>query len=162
MTQDQFGHKYDISGPAVFKFEKGYVKPSLDLWLKMSADFKIPEKTAVLMWLKTRLPEKYQNLIQIKNPQAEAEIPEAVRPSPRAVDYTKFEDRKEMRKVANNDRKLPKGLREFLKDDEIWVIYKPTGAEINFLRDAFGKLGQGSIDAFREALRAMRSFKTEK
>lgn len=162
LTQDQFGSKYDISGPAVFKFEKGYVKPSLDLWIKMSADFKIPEKTAVLMWLKSRLPEKYQGLIQIKNPQAEADLPTAVRPSPRAVDYTKFEDRKEMRKVSMNDRNLPKKLREFLKDDEIWVIYKPDGDEINFLRDAFGRLGQGSVDAFREALRAVRAFKAEK
>jgi hypothetical protein len=26
---------------------KGYVKPSLDLWLRMAVDFNIPEKTAV-------------------------------------------------------------------------------------------------------------------
>ena len=27
MTQDQYGAKYDVSGPAVFKFEKGFVRP---------------------------------------------------------------------------------------------------------------------------------------
>ena len=63
-----------------------------------------------------------------------------------------------MRKVAMNDRKLPKKLRELLKDDEIWVIYKPDGVEINFLRDAFGRLGDGSVEAFREALRTLRMF----
>lgn len=161
LTQDQFGAKYDVSGPAVFKFEKGYVKPSLDLWLKMAADFGIPEKTAVLMWLKSRLPEKYQSLIQIKDPTGPVEPPTTIRPSPRAVDYTKFNDRKEMRKVAMGDRGLPKMLREFLKDDEIWVVYKPTGKEINFLRDAFGRLGEGSPAAYREALRAIRGFTSE-
>ena len=38
LTQDQYGSKYRVSGPAVFKFEKGYVKPSLELWLKMAAE----------------------------------------------------------------------------------------------------------------------------
>ncbi len=158
LTQDQFGSKYDISGPAVFKFEKGYVKPSLDLWLRMAADFKIPEKTAVLMWLKSRLPEKFQSLIEIKNPQAVAEAPTAYRPSPRAVDYTKFTERREMKKVIAGDRTISKALRDFLSDEEIWVIYKPTGEEIMFLRDTFGRLGEGSPEAYREALRVLRMF----
>lgn len=161
LTQDEFGSKYDVSGPAVFKFEKGYVKPSLELWLKMAADIGIPEKTAVLIWLKSRLPEKFQSIIQIKDPQGEADSPTAIRPTPKAVDYAKFDDRKEMRKVALNDRGLSKMLREFIKDDEIWVVYKPTGVEINFLRDAFGRLGEGSVSAYREALRAVRGFTSE-
>ncbi len=158
LTQDQFGTKYDISGPAVFKFEKGYVKPSLDLWLRMAVDFNIPEKTAVLIWIKSRLPEKFQSLIQVKSPQAVAEAPVVYRPSPRTVDYTKFEDRKDMRKIALNDRTLPKNLREVLKDDEIWAMFKPTGVEINFLRDTFSRLGEGSVSAYRDALRAVREF----
>lgn len=158
MTQDQFAAKYDISGPAVFKFEKGYVKPSLELWLRMAKDFKIDDKTGVLIWLKSRLPERFQSLIEIKS-SGVAEIPVAYRPSPRAVDYSKFSDRKELRRVALGDRNLPAGLRELLKDDEVWGLYKPTGEEISFLRDTFGRLGGGSADAFREALRAYREFK---
>jgi hypothetical protein len=77
------------------------------------------------------------------------------------VDYTKFEDRKDMRKIALNDRTLPKNLREVLKDDEIWAMFKPTGVEINFLRDTFSRLGEGSVSAYRDALRAVREF-TEK
>ena len=38
LTQDQYGSRYGVSGPAIFKFEKGYVKPSLELWLKMAKD----------------------------------------------------------------------------------------------------------------------------
>lgn len=31
LTQDEFGEIYGVSGPAIFKFEKGYVRPSLKL-----------------------------------------------------------------------------------------------------------------------------------
>jgi transcriptional regulator with XRE-family HTH domain len=66
LTQDQFGKIYNVSGPAIFKFEKGYVRPSFQLWLRMAKDFKIPEKKAVLMWLKSRLPSEYQSLIDLR------------------------------------------------------------------------------------------------
>ena len=157
-TQDKFGLMFEISGPAVFKFEKGYVRPSLDLWLKMAADFKIPEKTAVLMWLKTRLPEKYQGLLVIKDAE-EAETP-GTTAGKDTIDYTKFASRTKMREAALHGSNLPKGLREFLSDGEVWNIYKPTGEEINFLRDNFGQIGGGSVAAYLNALRAMRAFKT--
>ena len=66
LTQDQFGARYEVTGPAIFKFEKGYVKPSLELWLRMAKDCEIPEKRAVLLWIKSRLPEEYQDLIIIE------------------------------------------------------------------------------------------------
>jgi len=156
-TQDQFGVKYGVSGPAVFKFEKGYVKPSLELWLTMAKDFNIDEKKALLMWIKSRLPEKYQDLINIETTHIYEES-EVYQRRKRGIDYSKFVDRKEMRKVLLKDNNLPKGLKSLIRDDEIWLIYKPTGAEINFLRDTFGKLGEGSKSSFREALRLIREF----
>ena len=51
-----------------------------------------------------------------------------------------------------------KGLRELLKDDDLWALYKPTGHEINLLRDLFSPLGRGSKSAYREALRLVREF----
>lgn len=157
MTQDQFGAKYGVSGPAIFKFEKGYVKPSLNLWLQMAKDFKIPEKKAVLMWVKSRLPEKFQNLIDLKSASI-SEEPIPYGGEPEGIDYTKYRNRDEMRQTAQKDPKMPKGMKAMLRDDDIWNLYKPAGAELNFLRDTFGKLGDGNKGAFREAIRLVRDF----
>ena len=66
LTQEQFGGKYNVTASAILKFEKGQVRPNLNLWLEMAKDFEIPEKQAVLMWVKLRLPEEYQDVLQIK------------------------------------------------------------------------------------------------
>jgi len=57
-----------------------------------------------------------------------------------------------------NDASLQKGQQELLDDDELWVLYKPSGHELNILRDIFSPLGQGTKDAYREALRLVREF----
>lgn len=67
LTQEQFARKYNVSGPAISKFEKGYLNPSLDLWLVMAKDMGLSEESAVLMWVREKLPEKYKWLI---NPDA--------------------------------------------------------------------------------------------
>lgn len=157
MTQDQFGAKYHVTGPAIFKFEKGYVKPSLDLWLKMSKDFEINENRAVLMWVKSRLPEEYQELIVIQDAPIVSEAGKASRKS-RKKDYGKFSSREEMKKAIKKDPKIPLELKKFLKMDEVWAIYKPSGREINLLRDRFSDLGKGTPEAYREALRVIRMF----
>jgi hypothetical protein len=45
-----------------------------------------------------------------------------------------------------------------VQDEEIWAIYKPTGHEINILRDAFIRFGKGTKALYREALRLVREF----
>lgn len=156
MTQDQFGSRYSVSGPAIFKFEKGYVKPSLQLWLKMAKDFDIPERKAVLMWVKSKLPEEYQDFIDLMA----LDVAEGGKKGkgPTAKNYTTFSNRDELRAAAKKDAALPRALRELLSDDELWAIYRPTGQEINILRDTFSKLGTGSKSAYREALRLIREF----
>ena len=63
LTQDQFGRKYNVSGPAIFKFEKSYVSPSLELWLQIAKDIGLTEQVAVILWVKSKLPKKYQGYI---------------------------------------------------------------------------------------------------
>jgi DNA-binding XRE family transcriptional regulator len=161
LTQDQFGSKYHVTGPAIFKFEKGYVKPSLELWLRMAKDFEVPVKRAVLMWVKSRLPEEFQDLIQIQD---EAVIcpDEGKRKAQKRKDYAQYTNRDDMRKAIQKDINLPKELKHFLKMEEVWDIYKPSGREINILRDRLSGLGRGSVEAFREALRVIRMFTGKK
>ena len=158
MTQDQYGAKYGVSGPAIFKFEKGYVKPSLVLWLKMARDFNISERQAVLLWVKSKLPDEYQDFIEIKEDDAVAEEPVLYNKETGKIDYTGFSERARMRESAMQDNMLPRGLKNLLQDDEIWAAYKPTGREINMLRDNFAQLGEGSKSSYRESLRLLRNF----
>ena len=60
--------------------------------------------------------------------------------------------------LAKKDKKLPKALRDLLSDDKVWSLYKPTGHEINLLRELFPPLGKGSKAGYREALRLVREF----
>jgi len=161
LTQDQFGAKYHVTGPAIFKFEKGYVKPSLELWLRMAKDCEIPEKRAVLMWVKSRLPEEFQDLILISD-EAVVCQDEGKRKASKKKDYSQYTNRDDMRKAIQKDNNLPKELKHFLKMEEVWDIYKPSGREINILRDRLSGLGKGSAEAFREALRVIRMFTGKK
>ena len=63
-----------------------------------------------------------------------------------------------MKAVAAKDAKLPKALRDVLKDDDLWQLFKPTGHEINLVRDMFGGLGRVPKSAYRDALRLVREF----
>ena len=157
MTQDQFGAKYGVSGPAIFKFEKGYVKPSLELWLRMAKDFEISERKAVLMWVKSKLPEEYQDFIDLTNEGLGGEGDRRSGDS-NARDYSQMTDREEMKTLAKKDASLPRALRDLLADDELWAVYKPSGREVNLLRDTFGRLGKGTKSSYREALRLIREF----
>lgn len=157
LTQDQFGAKYHVSGPAIFKFEKGYVKPSLDLWLKISRDFGLNDRRAVLLWIKAKLPEKYQKYVDLTLGAMADEVEEGGE-QVHGLDYSKFEDRESMRRASLKDDGIPRGLKALLRDDDVWALFKPTGDEINILRDQFGNLGEGDADAYREGLRLVRVF----
>lgn len=158
LTQDQYGSKYSVSGPAIFKFEKGYVKPSLELWLRMAADAEIPQRRAVLLWVKSKLPDEFQEYIELQSASVAESEAEYAKKKGKKPDYSRFETREQMRDILAKDKTLPKGLRELLEDDELWALYKPTGHEINMLRDLFGPLGKGNKISFREALRLIREF----
>lgn len=158
LTQDQYGARYNVSGPAIFKFEKGYVKPSLELWLKMAADAGLSERRSVLLWVKSKLPDEYQEYIELQSAAVAESEAEYAKKKGKKPDYSKFETREQMREQTDKDKSIPKGLKELLDDDELWALYKPTGHEINLMRDLFGPLGRGSRTAYREALRLIREF----
>lgn len=158
LTQDQFGRKYNVSGPAIFKFEKGYVKPSLDLWLQIAKDMKLAEHTAVLMWVRAKLPRKYQNFISLDEPAVKEATATYAKGKSKLA---RTNDSNEAREIVLNDRNAPKGLKRLLKDEDLWGLYKPQAHEIQLLASVFAELGEGSKSSFREALRLVREFNGE-
>jgi len=153
-TQDEYGKKYSVSGPAVFKFEKGYVRPSLKLWVRMAMDAGLSEHRAVLLWLKSKLPEGYQDYVEL---QSAAAVDSGHKK--KQSDYSAPKGRDAIIAMATKDTALPHGLRDLIADPELWALFKPTGSEINQLRDIFGPLGVGNKNQFREALRLIREFR---
>lgn len=153
LTQDQFGKCYNVSGPAIFKFEKSYVKPSLDLWMAMAKDMKINEKESVLIWVRAKLPKKFGDFVTLATTATREESKKF------KTKAKKQPTPEEAKKAVLADRTAPKGLKDLLKDKDIWTLYKPKADEIEVLHNVFGQLGSGSKSSFREALRLVREFK---
>jgi transcriptional regulator with XRE-family HTH domain len=161
LTQEEYGAVYDVSGPAIFKFEKGYVRPSLDLWLKMSKDAGLGERRAILLWVKLKLPEKYQEYVELQGASvAESARGRKAKPKPPRRDYSKLKKREEILKAVESDDSIPEGLRGFIANEELWALYKPSGSEIGKLLEVFSPLGNGNVQHYREALRLLREFRT--
>jgi DNA-binding XRE family transcriptional regulator len=160
LTQDQFGRKYNVSGPAIFKFEKGYVKPSLDLWLEMAKDVNLSEQKAVLMWVREKLPKKFQDFISLEPPmmakEAGAKYGKGKRQA--GAKARAAADPEAVRKEILADRLAPKGLKRLLRDDDLWALYRPQSEELVILKDVFGQMGDGSKSSYGEALRLVREF----
>jgi DNA-binding XRE family transcriptional regulator len=152
LTQDQFGSKYEVSGPAIFKFEKGYVSPSLPLWLKFARDTGMSERESVLIWAKSKLPEKYEGCIDLTPPE-EMEDGDSTVPA-----MLRILSRDALRKAITRDKKIPKGFRELIGDDEFWETFKPTGSEIYAATQKFGGYGKAKAEDFAEGLRLIRCF----
>jgi len=155
LTQDEYGKRYDISGPAVFKFEKGKVKPSLELWLRMAKDMGIPEGRAVLLWSREKLPERYREYIDLTTMAREDD---AEYGSKKKFDYTTARDTKAVKKMVAEDPALPAGIRELMEDQEIVSLFKPTGQEIHLLKKIFGTIGGSSKELYVKALWLLREF----
>jgi DNA-binding XRE family transcriptional regulator len=146
MTQSQYGRMFGISGPAIFKFEKGYVNPSFSLWMEMATKMELGEGDAVLIWVKAKLPGESRDMIDLR------------RSSGNASDLSVIMDHEKLRAAAMADNTLPPGLRKLVSDDEIWLCHKPTGRELNLLREQFGRFGGGTKALYRRALQLLRDF----
>ena len=155
LTQEQFGRRYNVSGPAIFKFEKAYVKPSLDLWLRMSKDIGLTEQQAVVMHVKARLPKRFQDFLTPKAPVAR----EAAKAYGKKKGRARSADPKTARKTLLADTSTPRGLKALLKDGDMVDLYKPTAEELYALKDVFGPLGPGTKSAYRQALRLVRDLR---
>lgn len=159
MTQDQFGAKFRVTGPAIFKFEKGFVRPSLEVWLKIAEDMDIARSHAVMMWMKDRLPEEFTRLIDLKETTIESDGPGKSKVKYQSVDYGKMGTPEEVRQRASSDKTLPRGLVALMKDKKLWETVKPEGDEVAFLRDAYQTVGSGTKYLFVDALEVLRKFK---
>jgi DNA-binding XRE family transcriptional regulator len=160
LTQDQFGAKYGVSGPAIFKFEKNYVKPSLALWLKIARDCGLEERQAVLLWVKAKLPDQYHDFIEVLPTTEEGIAEQAIRYGQMEgkVDYMRVVDREQLRQAILNDEDIPSGLREIVLDEDFWVVFRPTGPEIHATIQKFGMYRTGKREYFGESLRLIRNF----
>lgn len=162
MTQDEFGKLYSVSGPAIFKFEKGYVRPSLDLWLRMASDSGVTERTAVLIWLKATLPPKYQDFVELQGAARRTSKRDKKTRRPKREDYSQCENRAQFLEKAKQDAHFPAELINFIEDNELWALYQPDGKEINLLLETFAGLGAGSKELYREAITVLRAFTGKK
>ncbi len=161
LTQEEYGRRYGVSGPAIFKFEKGFVRPSLRLWMRISSDANISVSWAVRIWLKDLLPEQYKQYVELQGPYGPKQPRMKSVPVASRKDYSRCQNREEAMEMARKDPGLPAGLLECIEDDNIWALYKPSGREINQVLDVFSPLGSGSKDLYREALHCLRLFTQE-
>lgn len=155
-TQDQLGAMYSVTGPAIFKFEKGYVKPSLELWMKIAYDAGLTPRKALLCWIKDKLPDEYLEIFEsIERGEPEkAEGGKEAQPQ----GYRQYQDREALRKAVLCDPSLPGALIELFRDDEFWSLYKPTGEEIDHLLRICEPFGEGTKDMYCDVLRLVRQF----
>jgi DNA-binding XRE family transcriptional regulator len=127
-TQADLADMYNVSGPAIFKFEKGFVTPSLNLWIKISSSIGIPEKEAVLIWIKEKLPPKMQHVVsEAPSLDADAFGQELAGLSKKADALAK------MREAILGNYNLSPGLKRFIAKNDIWDTLKPTCLELQFL-----------------------------
>lgn len=113
VPQDQYGAKYGVSGPGIFKYEKGYIRPSLKVWMPMAADAGVPERRAVLVWLKWGLPEKYQEYVELQAAVAKLKPPQKGRGLLPAQDAGGNPERRRggQRRVSPRAGRVPPGQR---------------------------------------------------
>ena len=153
LTQADLAAKYDVSGPAIFKFEKGYVTPSLRLWQKMAEDFGIPEKEAVTLWAREKLPPRFADLIS-KDPVPDIEsVIQEIDGSSLPQGDTGY------RKLIETNPEVSPSLKKFVANDQMWAILKPNKREIVFLVQLDAGVPRLAPDQFRDALLTARDIR---
>lgn len=153
LTQADLAERYKVSGPAIFKFEKGFVIPSLKLWQVIASDMGIPEKEAVLIWVKEKLPTRFHSLIRPK--------PTFDVGSLRKQLELKSKDLKEMREVILGNPEISPSLKKFVSNNEMWTIFKPNSKELLFLVELDKAFPLISLLQFREAMIVARQIQGE-
>jgi len=147
LTQADLAGRYRVSGPAIFKFEKGFVIPSLKLWLVIATDMGIPEKEAVLIWVKEKLPARFHSLVKSKPSFDIAPLREEL--GELGSDAAGL---KEMRQTILDNPEISPSLKKFVSNNEMWSIFKPTSKEILFLIELDKAFPLIALRQFREAM----------
>ena len=155
LTQADLATRYKVSGPAIFKFEKGFVTPSLKLWYTIASDMGISEKEAVLMWVKEKLPRRLHSLIETAPELDVASFGkelEAKSKRPHAAEA--------MRDAVLDNPEVSPSLKKFIGNKEMWGIFRPTSKELVFLVELDKTYPLVSMVAFREAMVIAREVQT--
>lgn len=147
LTQADLAERYSVSGPAIFKFEKGFVTPSLKLWQKIASNIGIPEKEAVLIWVREKLPPNMKNLI------AEATCLDLEGLSKELTAISKEpQGTKKMRDSILDNAELSPALKKFVGNNEMWDTLKPTCKEVLFLINLTQSITLYEVEQFRDAM----------
>lgn len=147
LTQADLAERYKVSGPAIFKFEKGFVVPSLKLWLTIAADMGIPEKEAVLIWVKEKLPSRFHSLVKAKPSFDISPLKQELE-----AKGTDQAGSKQMRETILGNPEISPSLKKFIGNNEMWTIFKPTSRELLFLIELDKAFPLISLRQFREAM----------
>lgn len=156
LTQMDLAERYKVSGPAIFKFEKGFVTPSLKLWLIIAADMGIPEKEAVLLWIKEKVPKKFHFLIQTNQNLDVSALEKELKEASKQDDSLRI-----MREVILNNPEISPSLKKFVGNKEMWGIFKPNCDELTFLIELDNNYPRITLAQFREAMIVARQINSE-
>ena len=157
-TQEVFGARYQVSGPAIFKFENGYVRPSIELCMKMAKDVGVDERRAVLLWIKAKLPARYQEYIELQSGFERMRGRGVLSGISQGRAVSPAEQRGRILALGKSSPEIPRGIVEFLSDDELWALYKPTVREIEQLIEIYAPMGEGTAELYRQGLCLLRDF----
>jgi hypothetical protein len=75
----------------------------------------------------------------------------------RSTDLPRIIDRDKLRESAPADPSLPAGLKSLVKDDEAWLIDRPTGHELSMLREWAQAARDRKESHWRKTLRTLRA-----
>ncbi|HBF33309.1 TPA: hypothetical protein DDW35_01970 [Candidatus Sumerlaeota bacterium] len=154
LTQADLAVRYGVSGPAIFKFEKGFVLPSLRLWQKMAADMDIPDKEAVLMWIKEKVPARLNAHLKIGCGLDTGALIDQI--SALADSADAYQKRGAL--IMDNPDVSP-SLKRFISDSKMWDIFKPCLDEIIFLVEIDQQMHRLNVNQFRDVLIVGRSIR---
>jgi transcriptional regulator with XRE-family HTH domain len=147
LTQADLAERYKVSGPAIFKFEKGFVIPSLKLWQTIANDMGIPEKEAVLIWAKEKLPGRFHVLLKAVPEFDVAQLRKEMDELGKGPNSAK-----QRRDIIMSSPDISPSLKKFVSNNEIWEIFKPTVEELVFLIELDKAFPRITVAQFREAM----------
>ena len=155
LTQADLADRFNVSVPAIFKFEKGFVTPSLKLWLRIAAEINIPEKKAVLLWVREKLPRRIRKYAPEPLPGDIDALVQDLTEASRGADAHEG-----MRRLILASPDVAPALRRFVENDVAWDTLKPTIDEVIFLLGVEELLPDRSPEDFRDLLLVARRIKS--
>ena len=154
LTQADLAVRYGVSGPAIFKFEKGFVLPSLRLWQKMAADMDIPDKEAILMWIREKVPPRLTSHLKIG---CSPDISTLIEQITAVPDGASAYQKRGALIIENPD--VSPSLKRFISESKMWEIFKPCLEEIVFLIEIDQQMDRLNTNQYRDLLVVARSIR---